>query len=91
MLLPEDPAHVNVEGDMFAAQQHHRPIASCSYFIACFLLSAMASAGTSVALSRKPRSFLVGTKVSARAARGFLYIDDCDISPPIMATVTAVR
>ena len=77
---------------MFAAHEHHRSIASCSYFVASFFLSAMASAATSVALSRKPRSFLVRVKVSAWAARGFLYIDnDSDISPPIMAMLTAVR
>jgi hypothetical protein len=79
---------------MFAAQKHPRTIASCSYCVAGFLLSAMASVATSVALSTEPwklRGFLVGTKVSAWAARGFLYIDDSDISPPIMAMVTAVR
>jgi hypothetical protein len=52
----------------------------------------LADVALAVSMTPKPQSFVVGTKFSAWVARGFLYVDEeSEMSPPIMATVTAVQ
>ena len=52
----------------------------------------LADVALAVPLKPKPQGFVVGTKFSAWIARGFLYVDEeSELSPPIVATVTAVQ
>lgn len=52
----------------------------------------LADVALAVPMTPKPQGFVVGTKFSAWVARGFLYIDEeSEMSPPIIATVTAVQ
>jgi hypothetical protein len=52
----------------------------------------LADLALAVPMTPKPRGFVAGTKFSAWIARGFLYVDEeSEMSPPIMATVTAVQ
>jgi len=52
----------------------------------------LADVALAVPMTPKPQGFVVGTKFSAWVARGFLYVDEeSELSPPIMATVTAVQ
>ncbi len=54
--------------------------------------SVLADLALAVPMTPKPQGFVVGTKFSAWVARGFFYIDEeSELSPPIMATVTAVQ
>ena len=52
----------------------------------------LADIALAVPMTPKPQGFVVGTKFSAWVARGFLYVDEeSEMSPPIVATVTAVQ
>jgi len=54
--------------------------------------SILADLALAVPMTPKPQGFVVGTKFSAWVARGFLYVDEeSEMSPPIMATVTAIQ